>query len=75
MVQKAGAVLSLVDGFKARDYSGKPLMDVTPGESAGYCPGFQPTKLTEWNAARRSAVQAQTQASNRGEAVPSGAGR
>lgn len=47
------------NGDKVRDYTDKPLYDITPGEWVGAFLGFQPTALTKWNTARRFAVSAE----------------
>jgi hypothetical protein len=47
------------NGDKVRDYTGKPLYDITPGEKVGAFLGFQPTRLAQWNTARRFAVNAE----------------
>ena len=49
----------IANGDKVRDYTGKPLYDATPGERAGMFMGFQPTRLAQWNTARRFAVNAE----------------
>ena len=47
------------DGFKVRDYNGKPVLDPTGGEIAGMVLGFQPTRLSDWNKTQRIALSAE----------------
>ena len=47
------------NGFQARDYNGKPIGDVTPGETIGVALGFTPKRVADYNAANRQAAQAQ----------------
>jgi hypothetical protein len=52
-------VNNIANGDKIRDFTGKPLYDITPGEKVGAFLGFQPTRLTQWNTARRFATNAE----------------
>lgn len=47
------------DGFKIRDYNNKPVFDPTGGEVVGMALGFQPKRLSDWNAAQRVALSAE----------------
>ena len=47
------------DGFKVRDYNGKPVLDPTGGEVAGMVLGFQPKRLSDWNKTQRIALSAE----------------
>ena len=47
------------DGFKVRDYNGKPVLDPTGGEIAGMALGFQPKRLSDWNKTQRIALSAE----------------
>ena len=47
------------DGFKVRDYNGKPVLDPTGGEVVGMALGFQPKRLSDWNKTQRIALGAE----------------
>ena len=49
----------MADGFKVRDYNGKPVLDPTGGEIAGMVLGFQPKRLADWNKTQRIALSAE----------------
>ena len=42
---------------KLTDYNGKPVGDRSPGETVGMALGFQPTRMTKFNAANRMKIQ------------------
>ena len=50
----------VADGFKVRDYNGKPVLDPTGGEVVGMALGFQPKRLSDWNKTQRIAISAET---------------
>ena len=48
-----------VAGFRARDYNGKPIADLTPGETVGVALGFTSKRVADINTANRQATQAE----------------
>lgn len=52
-------------GGTIRDYRNRPLFDPTPGESLGIALGFNPKRLSDFNAAGRMAQQGEEVASAR----------
>lgn len=53
------------NGGKLEDYKNRPLMTPTTGEAIGAALGFNPTRLTQFNAADRMAQQSQEQDTRR----------
>jgi hypothetical protein len=55
----------LIDDGKLRDYKNRPVLDPTFGEKAGIVLGFQPKRLSDFNAASRIAKQSEDVANRR----------
>jgi hypothetical protein len=55
----------LIDNGKLRDYKNRPILDPTFGEKAGIALGFQPKRLSDFNAASRIAKQSEDVANRR----------
>jgi hypothetical protein len=58
-------VQTVASGGTVKDYRDRPLFQPTVGESVGLALGFQPKRLSDYNAAARIAEQSQTVASRR----------
>lgn len=51
------------DDWKLKDYRDRPIFDPTPGEMAGSLLGYNPKRLSDFNAAQRMAKLSETNAS------------